>query len=235
MPSARPRFHVAEEGARVTISFDDGGMNLLSRAALEELQQRVESLRASRPAVRVVAFRSGRPNLFAAGADMREMSGFSGQDAEALARIGQEVFAALESLQGLTVALIDGDCFGGALDLAMAFDLRLATPRSRFSHPGARIGIVTGYGGTSRWRRILEVSSSRALLLGNEVLDPSAALKMGLVGRLVEDLEAELMRLVHVDCATIMLVKELTTHAPRLSQRELTLLAERLGELYSLG
>ena len=225
------RFRVTRAGERVTISFDDGGMNLLSRDALEELRQCLAVLRGEAGS-RVIAFRSLRPSLFAAGADMKEMSAFSGLDAEALARLGQEVFTAIETLPAMTVALIDGDCFGGALDLAMAFDLRLATARSRVSHPGARLGIVTGYGGTSRWRRLLAISNARALLLGNEVIHADAALSMGLIDRIVEDFESELTRLERLDPSSVALVKELTNHADRLSQQELALLAERLGSLY---
>ena len=230
------RFRVDRDGSRVTVSFDDGGMNLLSRDALEELGLLLNSVRtellAGAGAVRVIVFQSTRPNLFAAGADMKEMSLFSGQEAERLARLGQEAFRALAELAAVTVAWIDGDCFGGALDLAMAFDLRLATARSRFSHPGARLGIVTGYGGTSRWRRLLDGPGARALLLGSEVLDAPAALKMGLIDRIAEDLEVELLRLGQLDPPSVALVKELTNKAQTLSQRDLALLAERLGSLY---
>ena len=208
-------------------------MNLLSRAALEELAQCVAVVRGQPAPVRVVALRSLRPSLFAAGADMNEMSAYSEVEAEALARLGQQVFMAIETLPMITVALIDGDCFGGALDLAMAFDLRLATPGSRFSHPGARLGIVTGYGGTSRWRKLLAISSGRSLLLGNEVIHAPEALTMGLIDRIGEDFEADLTRLALSNPASVALVKELTNRAPRLSQRELALLAERLEEIYT--
>lgn len=227
------RFQGIRAGERIEVSFDDGGMNLLSREALEELGVMVGSLSRD-PSVRLITFRSARPGLFAAGADMREMASFSGFDAEDLARKGQELFAAIEQLPALTVALIDGDCFGGALDLAMSFDLRLASSRSRFSHPGARLGIVTGYGGTSRWRKLLDRPQARALLLGSPVLDANAALAMGLVDRVVEAFELELVELAQRDAGYVRLVKELTNRGARLSQQEIALLADRLGSLYEV-
>src|SRR5512141_1880166 len=100
-------------------------MNLLSSAALTELD---DAIRHLSPVTRhLVMFRSARPGLFAAGADMAEMQRFTAREAEEFSRAGQELFARIEKLPLLTVALIDGDCFGGALDMAMAFDLRLTT------------------------------------------------------------------------------------------------------------
>jgi enoyl-CoA hydratase/carnithine racemase len=214
-----PRFTVREH----EIVFDDGGMNLLSSDALRELRDLVAGL----PGCPVVTFRSGRPNIFAAGADMAEMQRFTPAQAAEFARLGQETFAAIEALPCLTVAVIDGDCFGGALDLILAIDLRFATERSRFSHPGAKLGIVTGFGGTSRWRRVLDPRAARRLFLGNEILDAQQACEMGLVDAIGEP------RIPPLDAATVQMVKELTIHGGRLTQRELVLLAERLGELLS--
>jgi len=144
------------------IVLDDGGMNLLSSSMLR-------SIRAQLPSDgTLLLLRSGRPHIFAAGADMAEMRAFDAGDAEEFARLGQELFAAIERLPMITVALVDGDCFGGALDLVLAFDLRFATPRSRFAHPGSRLGIVTGFGGTSRWRKAIDRAAARRLFLGNE-------------------------------------------------------------------
>ncbi|HWW63088.1 MAG TPA: enoyl-CoA hydratase/isomerase family protein [Thermoanaerobaculia bacterium] len=165
------RFTVTGDGHVV---FDDGGMNLLSSAALRELLEVLSRLRGCE-------FSSGRPALFAAGADMAEMASFTAADAFAFSTLGQSVMNAIESLPGTTIAYIDGDCFGGALDLALAFDRRIATPRSRFSHPGARLGIVTGFGGTTRWRKVLTPASARQLFLANRVFGAAEALEMGLV------------------------------------------------------
>jgi len=205
--------------------FDDGGMNLLSSEALHELRSAVEQLRGP-----VVVFRSGRPNVFAAGADMAEMARFTPFDAYEFARLGQTVFAMIEKLPFITVAMIDGDCFGGALDLILSFDLRYATPRSRFSHPGAKLGIVTGFGGTSRWRKVLTRPSAHQLFLANRVFSAEEAHSFGLIDGLSKGIgEPDLDRLKSLDPATTQLVKELTNRAPRLSPRELLLIAERLG------
>lgn len=192
-------------------------MNLLSSAALRRIG-------AALPAsdVSLFVFRSGRPGLFAAGADMAEMQRFSPWDAWEFARLGQELFAAIERLPALTVALVDGDCFGGALDLVLAFDLRFATPRSRFAHPGARLGIVTGFGGTSRWRGVLSRRAANQLFLANRVLSAAEALELGLVDRVADSHEEELARLETFD---LRMVKELAVGD--LTREELLLLARR--------
>ncbi|HET7435381.1 MAG TPA: enoyl-CoA hydratase/isomerase family protein [Thermoanaerobaculia bacterium] len=195
--------------------FDDGGMNLLSSSALRRIRESLPDDSAS-----LFLFRSGRPNLFAAGADMAEMAAFSAHDAYAFAQLGQEVFAAIERLPCITVALIDGDCFGGALDLALAFDVRLATPRSRFSHPGAKLGIVTGFGGTSRWRRVISRAAANQLFLANRVLTAEDALQLGLVDRVAESHDDELARLQSFDRG---IVKQLTHSAAGLSRQQLFL------------
>ena len=198
-------------------------MNLLSSSALRQIHAALPDFDDAPPrGASLFVFRSGRANLFAAGADMAEMQRFTPFEAYDFARLGQEVFDAIEQLPCLTVALIDGDCFGGALDLILAFDLRFATPRSRFSHPGARLGIVTGFGGTSRWRKVLTRCAANQLFLANRVFSASEALDLGLVDRVAESHDDELARLETVD---LRMVKLLTIRAEGLSREELLLLA----------
>ena len=180
----------------------------------------------------ILTFASARPGLFAAGADMSEMQRFSAADADEFARLGQDVFDAIERLPMITVALIDGDCFGGALDLALAFDLRFATPRSRFAHPGARLGIATGFGGTSRWRSVMGRPAANQLFLSNRVIDANEAMKIGLVDRVAEMHDEQLAELERVKKGKAQLVKQLTRCASRLSRSELLLVAQRLSGIY---
>ncbi len=244
------RFTVRRDGTRVDVAFDDGGVNLLSTDALRELiaivevraaNQRGGSFAALQPpgvppaqddTPRILIFRSSHAHIFAAGADMAEMRQFSPFDAAAFARLGQETFSAIEKLPMVTVAVIDGDCFGGALDLVLSFDLRFATPRSRFSHPGGKLGIVTGFGGTSRWRKVLDPAAARSLFLGNPVMSAAEARQLGLVDRVAEDFSDELLRLESLDSATVRFVKELTNHSDGLTRSQLLLVADRLGHIY---
>jgi enoyl-CoA hydratase len=163
---------------------------------------------------------------------MAEMSRFNARDAAEFATLGQELFATIERLPFITVALIDGDCFGGALDLVLSFDLRFATPRSRFSHPGAKLGIVTGFGGTSRWRKVLAPPAGRRLFLANEVLSSSEVLAVGLVDRVADSFDEELARLATLDPSTTRFLKELTRVSDGLTQPQVMMFAERLGHLY---
>jgi len=206
-----------------TIVFDDGGMNLLSSGALVELRRLIEGRAGGGAGAPPLVFRMAR----AAGADMAEMARFSAAEAEAFARLGQETFAAIERLPCLTVAVIDGDCFGGALDLILSFDLRFASERSRFSHPGGKIGIVTGFGGTSRWRKVIDAAAARRLFIANEIFDARAALDAGLIDGIGEP------KIPDISNATLQMVKQLTIRRDRLTQRDLAMLAERLGALYA--
>ena len=202
--------------------FDDGAMNLLSSSALR-------AIRAALPTdASLFVFRSGRPNLFAAGADMAEMQRFTPWEAYEFAQLGQELFRDLERLPGVTVALIDGDCFGGALDLILSFDLRFATPRSRFAHPGARLGIVTGFGGTSRWKSVIDRRAAHQLFLANRVFSAAEALDLGLLDRVAESHDAELARIETLD---LRMVKELTVRAAGRPREELLCLAKKRWSL----
>jgi len=216
-----PRFRVTHTAQFTEIAFDDGGMNLLSSDALRELREVLPEASSTS----TLLFRSAQPRLFAAGADMAEMQRFTATEAYEFARLGQEVFAAIEQLPCLTVASIDGDCFGGALDLILAFDVRLATPRSRFAHPGARIGIVTGFGGTSRWRKVLTRPAANQLFLANRVIGANEALDLGLIDRVAESHEEEIARMSALDPAATQLVKELA-RGTELSRIELLHLAQ---------
>ena len=104
---------------------------------------------------------TGKDNVFASGADLREIAALSEDSAHEFAIRGQRLMNKISLLDQTTIAAVNGFCFGGALDLALACDKRIAAPNALFSHPGVSLGIMTGWGGTQRLPR-LDRRSKRA-------------------------------------------------------------------------
>jgi enoyl-CoA hydratase/carnithine racemase len=154
---------VAEERGRVAVIrlARPAERNPLSLSTLSELEQAF-SRYAARAEVCAVLF-TGTADVFASGANIRELQSLSLEAARDFALRGQRLFQLIADARPLTVAAVNGYCMGGGLDLALACRVRVASPRASFAHPGARLGIITGWGGTQRLPRL--VGAPRALEL----------------------------------------------------------------------
>jgi len=173
-------WRVSRDGAIARFELDTGAPTpTLSPDILEELAAAIDREAAAGGMAAIVA--SARPGVFAAGADLRMIRALSPADGYRYARTGQDALARIAGACCTTIAEIDGVCFGGALDLALSCDLRLASARSLFSHPGTRLGIVTGWGGTAHAPRIAGGARARRLFRAGEVFPAETALALGLV------------------------------------------------------
>lgn len=130
---------------------------------------------------------TGRDGYFAAGADIAELNAMRPARALEYSKRAQAVFERFSRISAVTIAAIDGYCLGGGLDLALACDLRTATPRSTFAHPGGRIGIMTGWGGSQRLRQIVGRSMALEMMVGGRWLNAQEALDAGLIGKIAEE------------------------------------------------
>jgi enoyl-CoA hydratase len=133
--------------------------NALSHTTLEALDVAV-SQTIKQINIKAIIF-IGAADVFAAGADIRELQWLDAAKAREFAERGQRIFQKIADAPQLTVAAINGYCMGGGLDLALACDTRVASSDAVFAHPGANLGIVTGWGGTQRLPRL--VGRARAL------------------------------------------------------------------------
>ncbi|HEV3468365.1 MAG TPA: enoyl-CoA hydratase/isomerase family protein [Pyrinomonadaceae bacterium] len=158
--------------------------NPLSVSTLDALERLFSSL-AARAEVHAVII-TGAADVFASGADIRELSALSAESARAFAERGQRLFRQIEEARPLTVAAVNGFCMGGGLDLALACRLRVAAPGAVFAHPGARLGIITGWGGTQRLPRFVGDALAFEMLLAGRRLSGSEAFAAGLVHHLSE-------------------------------------------------
>lgn len=159
--------------------------NSLSVSTLCELDETFSDL-AAREDISAVIF-TGTGDVFAAGADIRELQTLTPATARIFAERGQQLFGKTAGARPLTVAAINGYCMGGGLDLALACDVRVASPNAVFAHPGARLGIITGWGGTQRLPRLIGTARALEMFLTARHVTSAEALAFGLVDRVSDD------------------------------------------------
>ena len=111
------------------------------------------------------------------------------------------------------VAAIDGDCLSVGLELALAADIRLTTPASRFGLPDLGAGRLPCWGGTQRLPRVVGVAKSTSMLLLGEIIHASEAAEAGLVHDVSDDLDAAVDSVVEALLAVGPLAVELAKEA----------------------
>ena len=162
----------------------DDDTNRLTRARVLAITAAIEELAAHPPARLVIA---GNTRFFSAGADLNEIAVLTGAEAFQFAQMGQRLMTALASFPAPTIAVIQGYCMGGGLDLALACDRRIASTHALFGHRGAALGLITGWGGTQRLPRLVGKARALQMFLAAEKLHAPQALRAGLVDAIVED------------------------------------------------
>ena len=156
--------------------------NPLSRATLLELKTTLAAL-LPRDDIKVIIF-TGAGDVFLSGAHIRELSQLDSESALEFAKSGQDLFQTIADAHQTTIAAVNGYCMGGGLDLALACDIRVASESAVFSHPGAKLGIITGWGGTQRLPRLVGTSRALELFATARLVKSDEALRIGLVQRL---------------------------------------------------
>ena len=157
----------------------------LSAFVLEELHVLLDRIEADR-CVEGIIF-TGQADVFASGADIREIARLNSENATDFARLGQGLMKKIETSDKMTVAAINGFCFGGALDLALSCKKRVASSGATFCHPGVNLGIITGWGGTQRLPRLIGEARALEMFLTAKRVTASEAFQIGLVDTIADD------------------------------------------------
>ena len=158
--------------------------NTLSTEMLNALAITLNRLKTS-PSVRSVIL-TGTADAFASGADINELTRLDLSQAREFSRKGQQLTDAIANLSQLTIAAINGFCMGGGLDFALACDIRMASKSAVFAHPGSKLGIITGWGGTQRLPRLIGKSKAIELFSTARRFSSEEALKAGLVTQIAD-------------------------------------------------
>lgn len=151
--------------------------NPLSIEVLEKLNKILDEIPKE---IEIVIF-TGAADVFASGANLREIAQVTGETAREYALRGQNLMRKISELPQETIAFVNGFCFGGALDLALSCKKRIATPNALFCHPGANLGIMTGWGGTQRLPRLIGEAKALEMFLTAKRVGADEALRIGLV------------------------------------------------------
>lgn len=185
---------MAEDSTAIVTKVDDGiavirfnspaQRNPLSRSTLRDLESILSGL-IVRDDVSSLIF-TGTADVFSSGANIRELAQLDSVSAVQFSQLGQRVFQTIADARQLTIAAVNGYCMGGALDLALACDIRVASVNAVFAHPGARLGIITGWGGTQRLPKLIGRTRSVELFATARKISSGEALLLGLVTK-VED------------------------------------------------
>jgi enoyl-CoA hydratase len=160
-------------------------LNALNRPLLLALKKELEQI-ADNPDVRAVVITGAGDRAFSAGADIEYLNTSSPLQVRELAQLAVSVNRCIENLKKISIALINGFALGGGLELAEACMLRVAVDSARLGHPEVRIGVVAGWGGTTRLPRLVGKSRATELLLTGKLVTAEEAMRMGLVHRVVE-------------------------------------------------
>ena len=190
--------HAQQSGRVLTITLNrPHQLNALNSLVLESLDEEIRGA-GSDPTVGCVIITGAGERAFSAGADLDEIRGLDVIEAQAFIRRGHQTMSAIADSPVPVVAAVDGYALGGGFELMLACHVTLATDRSSFGLPEARIGCIPGFGGTQRLTASIGKPAANLMLLTGERIDATRAWETGLLSvppLPAGELEAESQRL----------------------------------------
>ena len=131
--------------------------------------------------LRGVVIRSNSEKYFVVGADINALREMDTTSIVTWVQRGHEVFNVLAELRLPVIAWVEGYALGGGLELAMACDLILATDNAKLGQPEAKLGLVSGWGGSHRLPRRVGLAKAKEMFFTGNILDARTAYDFGLV------------------------------------------------------
>jgi enoyl-CoA hydratase/carnithine racemase len=203
------RFRI-DRGAAIVQLNRPAKRNALSQAMWEAIRAALAEA-AARPDVRAFVF-TGLPGVFCAGADLSALRSDDRQTAVRYRETSLRGYDAVRDYGLPTVAVIDGLCIGGGNNLALACDIRLASPRASFAIPAVRHGIVYDRPTVTRLVELMGSGRASHLLFTAGRIDAARAAETGLVDILTEDPGGELAGLLEAlraaDMPTLLAIRD---------------------------
>jgi enoyl-CoA hydratase/carnithine racemase len=178
---------LAEHDSIAVLTFTRPPRNFMTFAAIAELGDRLREL-GERSDVSVIVVTGGLPGYFVAHADLEELGRVGrGEPVEGDPYAWARTLATIEELPQPVVAAINGQCWGGGCELALACAVRVAAASATLAQPEVAAGIIPGAGGTQRLPRLVGTGRALELVLTGRVLAAQHAAAIGLVEVVLPD------------------------------------------------
>lgn len=195
-----------EDGIRIISITKENPLNPLDVETLEDI---AAALKES-PMVTVIR---GSSRSFSAGANVKVFQGLKPKDAYHFATRGQMALDFIATYERPVIASIRGFALGGGFELALACDLRICSPDTKLGLPEVTLGILPGWGGTQRLRRIVGETRAFEIISSGRMMNADEAFSLGIVNEIAEDpdLIAKQRALVYASSAlkSVAMIKEL--------------------------
>lgn len=183
----------AVEGGVGVLTYSNPPFNFLTFAAMSDLERRIAEM-GSDEDIRVIVLRSNTPGYFVAHADLDDLDRLA-SDTLPDARAFHLALKRIESIPQPVIAAVDGQAWGGGLELILACTLRWASERAHFRLLETSLGMIPGAGGTQRLPRLIGTAAAAEIILCGEKLNMQQASRVGLVGRVLpqEDFDRQVL------------------------------------------
>ena len=169
-------------------------MNALDRPTLELGAKLIKNIQYDKD-IRVVIVTGTGDRAFCAGADLKEREHMSISEVRQYIRAIRDTFTDIENLPIPVICAINGIALGGGLELALACDIRIASPNASMGLTECTLGIIPGGGGTQRLPRLVGRGKAKEMLFLGLQVSAQEALEMGLINRIAPEGSEKLMEM----------------------------------------
>ena len=177
--------HAERRGAVSLLTLDrPDALNALSPALFEAFGEALSTIEADDSVRALVVTGAGR--AFVAGADISEMTTMTPLEAERFSGVAHAIFERLESLPIPTIAAVNGFALGGGCELALSCDWIYASSKAKLGQPETKLGLIPGFGGTSRLVRRVGLAHAKELVFVGDPISAEEAARIGLVNRVLD-------------------------------------------------
>lgn len=169
-----------------TITFNrPEASNAVSRDLLNSFLKNLQEI-SNNNSVRVLFLQGAGEKVFCAGADLKERSTMTEKEVIQFLDMFRYTCSYLENLPIPTVCVLNGDAYGGGLEIALCCDLRLMAKEAKIGLTETKLGIIPGAGGTQRLSRLIGVSRAMELIFSARRISSESALQLGIVNAVTD-------------------------------------------------